>query len=160
MLPIAQQFAVPAICATPVDIVPPSVYGYFLLAPVIDYALMYCVTESIVKVNTFSGGIIAGELPMLILLVTKMSAYILLVPVAYVLIQIAGNHLIIPKVVASNVNINTLTSVVALSTGGWLWGIPGMLHFILLNAIPKMILEYVESLRHREFLLGSFVPTE
>ncbi len=132
--------------------------GLLLLG--IDYAIILGITGAIVNIIPYIGGIIAIALPMLIAFVTKDSlSYSALVFVVYIFIQFIDNHYIIPKIVASRVQINALISVVVVLIGNALWGIPGMFLSIPLTAIVKVIFDHIEPLKPWGFLLGNIVPT-
>ncbi|HWY38277.1 MAG TPA: AI-2E family transporter [Bacteroidia bacterium] len=132
--------------------------GLLLLG--IDYAIILGITGAIVNIIPYIGGIIAIALPMIIAFVTKDSlSYSALVFVVYIFIQFIDNHYIIPKIVASRVQINALISVIVVLIGGALWGVPGMFLSIPLTAIIKVIFDHIESLKPWGFLLGNIVPT-
>lgn len=131
-----------------------------LLVLGIDYAIILGITGAIVNIVPYIGGIIAIALPMIIAFVTKESfTYPILVFGVYLLIQFIDNHYIIPKIVASRVQINALVSIIVILIGSALWGIPGMFLSIPLTAIFKVIFDHIESLRPWGFLLGNVVPT-
>ena len=96
---------------------------------------------------------------MIIALATKSPLYALLVLGAYILIQFIDNHIIIPKVVASQVQINALVSVVVVLAGGALWGLSGMFISIPLTAVIKVICDHIDKLKPLGYLLGDTVPT-
>lgn len=132
--------------------------GLLLLG--IDYAIILGITGAIVNIVPYIGGIIAIALPMIIAFVTKDSTtYPLLVFVVYIFIQFIDNHYIIPRIVASRVQINALISIIVVLIGGALWGIPGMFLSIPLTAITKVIFDHIEPLKPFGFLLGNIVPT-
>jgi len=132
--------------------------GLFILG--IDYAIILGVTGALLNVIPYIGGVIAIALPMIIAFVTKESTtYVFLVLGIYLLIQFIDNHIIIPRIVASRVKINALVSIIAVLTGGALWGIPGMFLSIPLTAILKVIFDHIESLKPWGFLLGNITPT-
>ncbi len=132
--------------------------GLLLLG--IDYAIILGITGAILNVIPYIGGIIAIALPMIIAFVTKDSyIYTFLVFGVYILIQFIDNHYIIPKIVASRVQINALISVFVVLVGGAIWGIPGMFLSIPLTAILKVIFDHIDSLKPVGFLLGNIVPT-
>ncbi len=132
--------------------------GLLLLG--IDYAIILGITGAIVNIIPYIGGIIAIALPMIIAFVTKDSATSsLLVFFVYIFIQFIDNHYIIPKIVASRVQINALISVIVVLVGGAIWGIPGMFLAIPLTAIFKVIFDHIEPLKPWGFLLGNIVPT-
>lgn len=126
----------------------------------IDYAIILGITGAILNVIPYLGGITAIALPMLIAFITKDSlVYPLLVFIVYIVIQFIDNHYIIPKIVASRVQLNALISVIAVLIGSAFWGIPGMFLSIPLTAIMKVIFDHIEPLKPWGFLLGNVVPT-
>jgi predicted PurR-regulated permease PerM len=126
----------------------------------IDYAVILGITGAILNVIPFVGGIAAIALPMLIAFITTDSLmYPLLVFIAYIVIQFVDNHYIIPKIVASRVQLNALISIIVVLIGGAFWGVPGMFLSIPLTAIIKVIFDHVDSLKPWGFLLGNVVPT-
>jgi predicted PurR-regulated permease PerM len=126
----------------------------------IDYAIILGITGAIVNIIPYIGGIVAILLPMIIAYVTKDTlTYPMLVFMSYIFIQFIDNHYIIPKIVASRVQINALISVIVVLVGGALWGIPGMFLSIPLTAIIKVIFDHIEPLKPWGFLLGNIVPT-
>ncbi|MGP8215226.1 MAG: AI-2E family transporter [Bacteroidia bacterium] len=132
--------------------------GLLLLG--IDYAIILGITGAILNVIPYIGGIIAIALPMIIAFVTKDSLiYTALVFVVYIFIQFIDNHYVIPKIVASRVQLNALLSVIVVLIGGAVWGIPGMFLSIPLTAIIKVIFDHIEPLKPLGFLLGNIVPT-
>jgi predicted PurR-regulated permease PerM len=72
-------------------------------------------------------------------------------------IQFIDNHLIVPKIVGSKVKLNALICLIAIFSGGALWGVPGMFLAIPLTAIIKMIFDHVDSLKSWGFLMGESV---
>ena len=126
----------------------------------IEYAIILGFTGAILNIIPYIGGIIAITLPMLIAYATTdtLTAPIL-VFIIYLVIQFIDNHFIVPKIVASRVQINALVSIIVVLVGGAIWGIPGMFLSIPLTAIAKVVCDNIESLKPWGFLLGNIVPT-
>ncbi len=124
----------------------------------INYAILLGIIGALLNVIPFIGGIISVALPMAVALFTKSPSYMLVVLIAYVLIQFFDNHYITPKIVASKVKINALIAIAVVLIGNALWGIPGMFLSIPLTAIVKVIFEHIEPLKAWAFLLGDDMP--
>jgi len=120
----------------------------------IDYAILLGVIGAILNVIPYIGGIIGVTLPMLIAFATKSFTYAILVFVFSIFIQFIDNHFLIPKIVASKVQINALVSIIVVLAGGALWGVPGMFLSIPLTAILKVIFDHVDGLKPLGYLLG------
>ncbi len=126
----------------------------------LDYAIILGILAAVFNIIPYIGGIVATLLPMAIAFVTKDSfIYPVLVFVITIFIQFIDNNYIVPKIVASRVQINALISVIGVLIGGALWGVSGMFLSIPLIAILKVIFDHVEPLKPWGFLLGNIVPT-
>jgi predicted PurR-regulated permease PerM len=132
--------------------------GLLLLG--IDYAIILGIIGAVLNIIPYIGGVIAITLPTIIAFVTKdSSSYCILVFFVYLLIQFIDNHYIIPKIVASRVQINALISIIVVLIGGAFWGVPGMFLSIPLTAIIKVVFDHIQPLKPWGFLLGNIVPT-
>lgn len=126
----------------------------------IDYAILLGILAAILNIIPYIGGVVSTLLPMAIAFVTKDSLiYPVLVFVITIFIQFIDNNYIVPKIVASRVQINALISVIAVLIGGAIWGVSGMFLSIPLIAILKVIFDHIEPLKPWGFLLGNIVPT-
>jgi predicted PurR-regulated permease PerM len=125
----------------------------------IEYAVILGILAAILNIIPYIGGVVATVLPMAIAFVTKDSlVYPLLVFIVTIFIQFIDNNYIVPKIVASRVQINALISVIGVLIGGALWGVSGMFLSIPLIAILKVIFDHIEPLKPWGFLLGNIVP--
>lgn len=132
--------------------------GLLLLG--IDYAIILGIIGALLNIIPYLGGIVATALAMIIAFVTKDSlTYPILVFFLFIFIQFIDNNFIVPKIVASRVQINALVSVIVVLIGGAIWGISGMFLSIPLTAILKVIFDHIEPLKPWGFLLGNIVPT-
>lgn len=125
----------------------------------IEYAVLWGILGALLNIIPYIGGVIGVALPMMMALVTKDSyTPVLLVFVLHTVVQFIDNNLIVPKVVASRVQINALVSVVVVLFGGALWGVPGMFLSIPLIAVVKIICDRIDSLKPLGYLLGDTMP--
>jgi predicted PurR-regulated permease PerM len=134
-----------------------NITGLLLLG--IEYAILLGIIGALLNVIPYLGGIIGVILYMAIALVTKAPVYVLYVAVLYAVIQFIDNNFIVPKIVASKVQLNALISIIAVLIGSAIWGISGMFLSIPLTAIMKVIFDHIDSLKPWGFLLGNIVPT-
>jgi predicted PurR-regulated permease PerM len=130
-----------------------------LLALGVEYAILLGVLGAVINIIPFIGGVISVSLPMIVALVDQDPLHMLLVLVAYIVIQFIDNHYLVPKVVASKVEVNALISLIAVLVSGILWGIGGMFLSIPLIAILKIICDHIEYLKPWGYLLGDSMPT-
>ena len=132
--------------------------GLYILG--IQYAILLGVLGAILNLIPYLGGIIGVFIFMAIALVTKTPIYMLYVLIMYSFIQFVDNNVIIPRVVASRVQINAFISIIVVLIGGAIWGIPGMFLSIPVTAIIKVIFDHIDGLKPWGFLLGDIVPTQ
>jgi predicted PurR-regulated permease PerM len=132
--------------------------GLLLLG--IQYAVILGVIGAILNIIPYIGGIIATLLAMTIAFVTMDSlSYPIFVLILYIVIQLIDNNYIVPKIVASRVQLNALISIIVVLIGGAIWGIAGMFLSIPLTAILKVVFDHIEPLKPWGYLLGNIVPT-
>ncbi len=129
-------------------------FGGLLLIGV-PYALLLAVVASVLNLIPYIGMITATILPMVIALATMEPSAALWVLALYSAVQFIDNNFIVPKVVASRVELNALVSIIVVMVGGALWGIPGMFLAIPLTALLKVTFDHVPSLQPFGFVLGN-----
>lgn len=129
-----------------------------LLIMGIDYAVLLGILGAMLNLIPYIGNIIGTILPSIVALTTKPPIYILFIIGLYSFVQFVDNNLIVPKIVASRVEINALMSIIMVVAGGALWGVPGMFLAIPLTAIMKVIFDRIEPLKPIGFLLGDHLP--
>jgi len=132
--------------------------GLLLLG--IEYAVLLGIIGALLNVVPYLGGIIGVLLYMAIALATKSPVYVIYVAVLYAIIQFIDNNFIVPRIVASKVQLNALISIIVVLIGSAVWGISGMFLSIPLTAIMKVIFDHIDPLKPWGFLLGNMVPTK
>jgi predicted PurR-regulated permease PerM len=129
--------------------------GTGLLLLGIKHAIFFAVFAAILNVVPYIGPLVGSIVPMTFALFTKDSLwYPLGVLICFTINQSIEGHFLTPKIVGSNVNINPLTSLLALILGGTIWGIVGMILFIPMTAILKKILELSPRTEAYAYLMG------
>ena len=124
----------------------------------VEYALLLAVIGAVLNLIPYIGMIIATMLPMVIALATLDPTAALWVLGLYLFVQFVDNNFIVPKVVASRVELNALASIIVVMVGGALWGIPGMFLSIPVTAMLKVIFDRVPGLEPFGYVLGDDDP--
>lgn len=126
--------------------------GLFIIG--IEYALFFGFLAGFLAIIPYVGTTIGGALPALYAFLNYDSLWY---PVAVILvfwfIQILEGNLLNPKIVGGNLNVNALAAILALITGGLIWGIPGMILFLPFTSILKVICERYDQLKPVSLLL-------
>lgn len=124
----------------------------------IEYAILLGIAGAVLNVIPYVGGLIAVGVFAMIALLTKSPIFVVYVISLYLVIQFVDNNYIVPKIVGSKVKLNALFSILAVISGGALWGIPGMFLSIPLMAIVKLIADRIDPLQPWGYLLGDTMP--
>ncbi len=133
--------------------------GFLFLG--LKYAVLLAFIAGVLNIIPYVGVMIGSLIPVGIALVTKESPmYAVGAFGVCMFVQFLENNFITPKIVGSSVNLNPLSSLLALLTGALIWGLPGMVFAIPMAGIFKVICDNVEQLRLFGFLLGEEAPAQ
>ena len=130
-------------------------YSILLTIIGVDHAIFFGVFAGMLNIIPFVGPILGSILPILYALITMDS---LLIPVfilaGFYVVQLFEGNLITPLIVGSQVSMNALTTLLLLFVGSSIWGLTGMILFIPLGAIIKVVCDEVESLQPIGYVMG------
>lgn len=130
--------------------------GLFLIG--LEHALFFGVFASLLAIIPYIG-IIIGALPPLLfaLLLTDSLITPILVVAVFGVVQFLEGNFITPRIVGSKVSINPFVAMVALIIGGEIWGISGMILFVPLIGILKVVFDQIPEMKPYGYLLGNSV---
>lgn len=115
-----------------------------LLALGINHAILFGFLTAVMTIIPYFGIFISALLPITIAWITKDSIWYPLAVVAiFAFVQYLEANVIFPKVVATQLNLSTWATLVAIIAGGILWGVSGMILFIPFVGILKMVSDYI-----------------
>lgn len=121
----------------------------------LKHALLLTLFGALVTVIPYFGPFISGVLPMVMALLTMNNmSTILLFSVIVLTIQLIESYVLEPWILGAEVHLRPLSIIIAIILGGMLWGIPGMVLFVPIFAIIKIICDQIDSLKPIGFLLG------
>ena len=130
-------------------------YAIALLIIGIKGALLLAGITALLTIIPYVGSVLGGLIPFMTAAVTEPSIQpAIWVLAAIVIIQAIDNYVIEPNVIGSEVGLSAISTIVAILIGGFLWGVAGMVLFIPLISILKIIFDHVETLKPYGFLLG------
>jgi predicted PurR-regulated permease PerM len=122
----------------------------------IPYPLLFGFTASILTFIPYVGIMVSSLLPITVAWITFNSIwYPLGVIAVFSVVQVLEAYVIFPYAVGSRLNINTLAILVMVIAGGIIWGAPGMILFIPIISIIKLIADRTESLKTLSVLLST-----
>jgi len=121
----------------------------------IKHAIFFGVFAALLNIIPFLGPIIGSIFPILFSLLTMDSLiYPVLILFSFYVIQMIEGNLLTPMIVGSQVSMNALVAIILLFTGAQIWGLAGMILFIPLGAMAKVIFDEIDSLKPFGFLMG------
>ncbi len=130
-----------------------NVTGLLILG--IPYAIFFGILAALLAVIPYLGVFIGSIPPLLIaLLMTDSMFYPLGVIVLFIIVQTLEGNVITPKVIGDKVSVNPLAAIVALVTGGFLWGAIGMILAIPLLGVARVVVSTMKGGRPWVRLVG------
>jgi len=126
-----------------------------LLALGVKHAILFGILTAIMTIVPYVGIIVSALLPISIAWITTESIWTPIgVMVVFSVVQYLEANIIFPFVVGAELNVNTWSTLVAVIAGGVLWGISGMILFVPVVAILKIISDNVSSMAAINVLLS------
>jgi predicted PurR-regulated permease PerM len=127
--------------------------GLLLLG--IPHAILYGMLTAFMTIIPYIGILISASMPVTVALITKDSLwYPVGVISLFTIVQYLEANVIFPRVVAAQLNLSTWSTLVAIIAGTLLWGVAGMILFIPMLAIFKIVSDQVEGLKSINILLN------
>ncbi len=131
-----------------------TLYSIGLLIIGVKNALLLGGIAALLTVIPYVGTVLGGLFPVLTALLTEDVQTALWAGIVMIAIQTIDNYFIEPKIVGGEVNLNALWSILSILAGGMVWGVAGMIVFLPLFGIIKIVCDYVEPLKPLGYLLG------
>jgi predicted PurR-regulated permease PerM len=127
--------------------------GFLLLG--IPYAILLGIIVAILNLVPYIGVLIGSILPFMMALLIQDSSTAAFGAIGVcLLVQFIDNNFLTPKIVGSSVSINPLATLLAIIAGGLLWGLVGMMLFIPLLGMAKVILDSFPQSQPLGYLIG------
>ncbi|MCT3815927.1 AI-2E family transporter [Elizabethkingia anophelis] len=120
----------------------------------IKYNFLLAIITGIFNVLPYLGILIATVLGVFVTFATSSAANVLWVLVGMVAVHAVDGNIIMPKIVGSQVKLNSLIVIIGLIVGESIWGVMGMFLTIPIMAIAKIIFNRVEDLKPWGYLMG------
>jgi predicted PurR-regulated permease PerM len=121
----------------------------------IKNAILLAGVAALLTVIPYIGTVLGGLFPVLMALATEDSIQPALWAAGVLFfIQTMDNYFIEPNIVGGEVNLNAITSIFSIVAGGLLWGVPGMILFLPMAGIIKIVCDHVDELKPIGYLIG------
>jgi predicted PurR-regulated permease PerM len=136
-----------------------SMYAIGLSIVGIKNAILLACVAAVMTLIPYVGTVLGGLFPVMMALATEDSIQPAIWAAAVLFfIQTVDNYFIEPNIVGGEVDLSALTTIAVLIAGGLLWGPAGMILFLPLTGIAKIVCDNVEPLKPFGLLLGEPGP--
>jgi predicted PurR-regulated permease PerM len=131
-----------------------AMYSAGLLIIGLKNAVLLAGIAALLTVMPYVGTVLGGLFPVSMALLTQDVQTALSAALVMFIIQTIDNYFIEPNVVGGEVNLNALWSILSIILGGMIWGVAGMILFLPLFGIIKIVCDHVTPLQPIGYLLG------
>jgi predicted PurR-regulated permease PerM len=132
-----------------------SYYITFLIFG-LPYAVLLTIFGTLITIIPYIGPFISGLLPILFAIIfLEGFQTILLFTIIIVTIQLIESYVLEPLIIGKEVKLNPLIVIIAVIIGGLMWGIAGMILFVPIFAIVKIISNHTPGLEPIGYLFES-----
>ena len=133
--------------------------GFLIIG--LRFALLLGLFAALMNFIPYYGTIIGYLFPFFIAVFTMDSPeYAFLVVLQFIIVQFTENNILTPNIVGAHVNINPFMIILAITLGGFIWGLPGMFIAVPVVAVLRVLSENVDRLKPLGFLLGKMGAEE
>lgn len=127
--------------------------GFLIIG--LDHAILLGSIAAIMNFIPYYGTIIGYAFPLLFsIFIMDSPIYAVLVVLQFIVVQFTENNILTPNIVGSQVNINPFMIILAITLGGFVWGLTGMFIAVPFVAALRVLGENIEELAPMGYLLG------
>lgn len=127
--------------------------GFLIIG--LKYSILLGSLAAIMNFIPYYGTIIGYSFPFLFAIVVMDSpAYAFWVFIQFMIVQFSENNILTPNIVGLHVNINPFMIILAITLGGFIWGLPGMFIAVPVVTVLRVLGENIDELRPMGYLLG------
>jgi predicted PurR-regulated permease PerM len=127
--------------------------GFIIIG--LDHAVLLGSIAAIMNFIPYYGTIIGYAFPLLFsVFIMESPVYAVLVVLQFIVIQFTENNILTPNIVGSQVNINPFMIILAITLGGFVWGLTGMFIAVPIVAAMRVLGENIEDMAPLGYLLG------
>lgn len=127
----------------------------------VRYTILLTLFGAIITIIPYIGPMISGILPVcFVIIFGRDLSEILLFASIILIIQLIESYILEPVIIGSEVQLNPLIVIIAIIIGGAIWGVAGMILFVPIFSILKIIFDHTPNLKPIGYLLGDNNKTE
>jgi predicted PurR-regulated permease PerM len=122
----------------------------------VPHAIFFGFVAAVLTFIPYIGIMVGSLLPITMAWITFNSVwYPLAVILVFTIVQYLEANLIFPLAVSNRLNINTLATLIAIVSGGIIWGVSGMILFVPFAGILKLIADRHPKMKIWSLMIGS-----
>ena len=130
-------------------------YFIVLLIIGVQNALLLAAVAAVVNIIPYIGPILAGVFPVVMALVTKDSFEpVFWIIITFIIIQGIDNYFVTPFFMGGEVNLSALATILIIICGGYIWGVAGMVLFVPLLSMAKILFDHSDEFKPYGYLIG------
>lgn len=127
--------------------------GFYIIG--LKHALFLGILAAMMNFIPYYGTIIGYLFPLFIAIFTMSSpSYAFFVVLQFVIVQFTENNILTPNIVGAHVKMNAFMIILAITLGGFIWGLPGMFIAVPITAMLRVLGENIPELAPLGYLLG------
>lgn len=121
----------------------------------IDNPFFFGFLAALLSIIPYVGTTVGAAIPVLYAFMTYDSLWMPLgVTIMFWAVQVVESNFLSPKIVGGSLNVNALAAIISIIVGAAVWGIAGMILFLPLTAMVKVVSEEYEELKPIALLIG------
>jgi predicted PurR-regulated permease PerM len=131
---------------------------YYITFIIFDmpYALLLTIFGALVTIIPYLGPFISGVIPIIFSFIYMENVQTaILFSIIIVIVQIIESYVLEPLIIGNEVKINPLIVIIAIVIGGAIWGLAGMILFVPIFAMIKIISNHSAGLKPVGYLFGN-----
>ncbi|WDF67313.1 AI-2E family transporter [Sphingobacterium oryzagri] len=133
-----------------------SVCNVFALWAIgVEHAILFAILAGILNIIPYLGSIVGSLIPVVYVLITKDSFNdALFVGLYFLFIQQVEGYFLTPRITGGKIKLSPMFTIMIVLFGGFVWGTAGMILFVPLLGIAKVVFDHVPSLQNYGYLIG------
>lgn len=129
--------------------------SFALLIIGIDYPFFFGFLAAILAIIPYVGTTIGATIPVMYAFMTYDSIWTpIAVAITFWAIQVVESNFLSPKIVGGSLKVNALAAIISIIVGASVWGIAGMILFLPITAMLKVVCQEYDELKPIALLIG------
>ncbi|WP_236974609.1 AI-2E family transporter [Membranihabitans maritimus] len=122
----------------------------------LKHALFFGLTAGILNLIPYVGSLLGSLLPVVYALLTQdSSSVVVMTGIYFIIIQHVESYVLTPNIAGAKVDLSPLATIFALLLGSFIWGIAGMVVFVPILGIAKVVFDNVDVLKPYGYLIAT-----